>query len=163
MSFDYLEMDKKGYSFDKIEPLIICLEMENVGLGNAIVKDYILNYNKESIKLMELKEKIINNYLVIKKGEKRKIYLQFRVPNFNDYEIDYMDKYSDTYNYSQIDFSIDILLYDLSKNLYKETLEFKINKNTVSSYTFNQEEYHYIYRFNKKNIFPVLKNLRRDN
>lgn len=157
MSFDYLEMDKKGYSFDKTEPLIICLEMENVGLGNAIVKDYILNYNKESIKLMELKEKIINNYLVIKKGEKRKIYLQFRVPNFNDYEIDYMDNYSDTYDYSQIDFSIDILLYDLSKNLYKETLEFKINKNTVSSYTFNQEEYHYIYRFNKKNIFPVLQ------
>ncbi|WP_221762877.1 hypothetical protein, partial [Streptococcus mitis] len=55
------------------------------------------------------------------------------------------------------DFSIDILLYDLSKNLYKETLEFKINKNTVSSYTFNQEEYYYIYRFNKKNIFPVLQ------
>lgn len=55
-----------------------------------------------------------------------------------------MENYSDTYDYSKIDFSIDILLYDLSKNLYKETLEFKINKNTVSSYTLNQEEYYYI-------------------
>ena len=121
------------------------------------MKDYILNYNKKSLKLMELKEKIVNNYFVIKKGEKRKIYLQFRVPNFNDYEIDYMENYSDTYDYSEIDFSIDILLYDLSKNLYKETLEFKINKNTISSYTLNQEEYYYIYRFNKKNIFPELQ------
>ena len=84
-------IDKEGYSFDKTELLIIWLEMENVGLGNAIVKDYILNYNKKSLKLMELKEKIVNNYFVIKKGEKRKIYLQFRVPNFNDYEIDYME------------------------------------------------------------------------
>lgn len=158
MSFDFFEMiDKEGYSFDKTELLIIWLEMENVGLGNAIVKDYILNYNEKSLKLMELKEKIVNNYFVIKKGEKRKIYLQFRVPNFNDYEIDYMENYSDTYDYSEIDFSIDILLYDLSKNLYKETLEFKINKNTVSSYTLNQEEYYYIYRFNKKNIFPELQ------
>ena len=161
MTFDFSEMiDKEEYSFDKNEPLIIWLEMENVGLGNAIVKDYILNYNGKSLKLMELEEKIINNYLVIKKGEKRKIYLRFLVPNFNDYEIDYMENYSDTYDYSQIDFSIDILLYDLSKNLYKETLEFKINKNTVSSYTsytLNQEEYYYIYRFNKKNIFPELQ------
>ena len=92
MSFDFFEMiDKEGYSFDKTELLIIWLEMENVGLGNAIVKDYILNYNEKSLKLMELKEKIVNNYFVIKKGEKRKIYLQFRVPNFNDYEIDYME------------------------------------------------------------------------
>ena len=158
MSFDSSEMiDQEGYSSDKTELLFICLEMENVGLGNAIVKDYILNYNGKSLKLMELQEKIINNYLVIKKGEKRKIYLQFSVPNFNDYEIDYMENYSDTYDYSQIDFSIDILLYDLSKNLYKETLEFKINKNTVSSYTLNQEEYYYIYRLNKKNIFPELQ------
>ena len=91
MSFDSSEMiDQEGYSSDKTELLFICLEMENVGLGNAIVKDYILNYNGKSLKLMELQEKIINNYLVIKKGEKRKIYLQFSVPNFNDYEIDYM-------------------------------------------------------------------------
>ena len=42
MSFDFFEMiDKEGYSFDKTELLIIWLEMENVGLGNAIVKDYI--------------------------------------------------------------------------------------------------------------------------
>lgn len=165
MSFDFFEMiDKEGYSFDKTELLIIWLEMENVGLGNAIVKDYILNYNKKSLKLMELKEKIVNNYFVIKKGEKRKIYLQFRVPNFNDYEIDYMENYSDTYDYSEIDFSIDILLYDLSKNLYKETLEFKINKNTISSYTLNQEEYYYIYiDLIKRIFFQNFKNLKRYN
>lgn len=68
MSFDSSEMiDQEGYSSDKTELLFICLEMENVGLGNAIVKDYILNYNGKSLKLMELQEKIINNYLVIKK------------------------------------------------------------------------------------------------
>jgi len=130
MSFDFFEMiDKEGYSFDKTELLIIWLEMENVGLGNAIVKDYILNYNEKSLKLMELKEKIVNNYFVIKKGEKRKIYLQFRVPNFNDYEIDYMENYSDTYDYSEIDFSIK----EKCDFIQKIFIEYQINKDKVRS------------------------------